>query len=148
MYMDIAQAFARRSTCFRNNVGAVIVRSGDWVINGTGYNGPPSGDEHCRGNDCDFTPSGGCLRAVHAEINALNRMGRVIGEQWLFTTRSPCINCAEAIRDYGAIQRVYFEEPYRDMDPIKTLIEASIEVFRITPSGYVMNSSGVFVENS
>ena len=151
MYMDVAQAFARRSTCFRNNVGAVIVTVPEQMINGTGYNGPPSGEEHCRGNDCELTRTGGCLRSIHAEINALDRMSYpIMGEQWLFTTRSPCLTCAEMIRDSGAIQRVYFEEEYRRSDPIEILYNANIPVFRVTPSGYVVRWEGgrVQVENT
>jgi len=141
MYMDIAQAFAKRSTCFRNNVGAVIVSINDWTINGTGYNGPPSGDTHCRGNDCSLTDTGGCARSVHAEINALHRMSYpIMGEQWLFTTRSPCRDCAIAIRDSGAIQRVFFEEPYKDAGPLDKLTDAGIEVYRVTPNGMVISA--------
>ena len=139
MYMDIAQAFAKRSTCFRNNVGAVIVQTGEWVINGTGYNGPPAGDVHCKGNDCDFSPLGGCARSVHAEMNALARMGDVLGPQFMFTTRSPCWECADAIRDSGAIMRVYYEEPYRDSGPLITLNDAGITCYRVMPSGYIVD---------
>ena len=146
MFMDVAQAFSRRSTCYRNNVGAVIVCTDGWVINGTGYNGPPSGEAHCKGNDCEFTEAGACLRSVHAEINALERMAYpIMGAQWLFTTRSPCTDCAVAIRDSGAIQRVYYEEPYRDGRPLHLLRKADIECYRVTPSGYVIDWDGILV---
>ena len=146
MYMDVAQAFARRSTCFRNNVGAVIVYTGSWVINGTGYNGPPSGDEHCKGNDCDFTREGGCRRAIHAEINALDRMEYPVGPQIMFTTRSPCWECAVAIRDSGAIDAVYYDEPYRDTGPLVALTDAEIPCFRVMTSGLVIeHSTGIIL---
>jgi dCMP deaminase len=141
MYMEIANVFSRRSTCFRNNVGAVIVCTEGWVINGTGYNGPPPGEEHCAGNDCDLTSHGGCRRSVHAERNALDRMHNwlINGTQWLFTTRSPCYECAVAILNSGAIGRVYYDEPYRDQSPIKLLVEGGISCFRVLPSGYVLD---------
>ena len=40
-FLEIAFVVGKRSTCLRNNVGAVIVR--DKRILSTGYNGAPSG---------------------------------------------------------------------------------------------------------
>lgn len=51
-FMEIASVVAKRSTCLRNRVGAVIVR--DKRILSTGYNGAPTGLEHC--------DVAGCLR--------------------------------------------------------------------------------------
>ncbi len=45
-FLDIADTVASRSTCFRNNVGAVIVK--DKVIVSTGYNGAPAYQPNCR----------------------------------------------------------------------------------------------------
>ena len=138
MYMSIAHVLSRRSTCFRNNVGAVIDYTGGWRINGTGYNGPPSGDPHCQGNECAF--DGVCLRSIHAETNAISRM-EYMGPlaSWLFTTRSPCLDCTIGICNSKVINRVYFDEAYRDIAPIRMLLDAKIEVFRLTPSGYIVN---------
>jgi len=44
-FLDIAEMVATRSTCFRNKVGAVIVR--DKVIVSTGYNGAPTNQPNC-----------------------------------------------------------------------------------------------------
>ena len=44
-FMEIAAVVAKRSTCLRNQVGAVLVR--DKRILSTGYNGAPAGLEHC-----------------------------------------------------------------------------------------------------
>ncbi len=44
-FLEIAFVVGKRATCLRNNVGAVIVR--DKRILSTGYNGAPSGMEHC-----------------------------------------------------------------------------------------------------
>ena len=43
--MDITHFVATRSTCLRRHVGAILVR--DKRILSTGYNGAPSGIEHC-----------------------------------------------------------------------------------------------------
>ena len=141
MYMDIAEALSRRSTCFRNNVGAVIVEVNGWRINGTGYNGSPPGEIHCRGDTCPTTPDGGCQMAIHSEINALHRMELPInGPQWMFCTRSPCHDCKTAIRDSGAIDRLYYGELYRDRGPIDVLLDSGIDVFRITPNGDIISA--------
>ncbi len=44
-FLDIAEMVASRSTCFRNQVGAVIVR--EKAIISTGYNGAPSYQPNC-----------------------------------------------------------------------------------------------------
>ena len=69
MFMDIAEVIAKRSTCLRNNVGAVIVESHNIVA--IGYNGPASGCEHCTISTC---LGKGCSRSIHAEENAINRL--------------------------------------------------------------------------
>ena len=53
-FMDMAVLTAKRSTCLRRHVGAVIVK--DKHIVATGYNGAPRGLEHCGDRE------GGCLR--------------------------------------------------------------------------------------
>lgn len=78
-FLDIAEQVATRSTCFRNKVGAVIVR--DKVIISTGYNGAPTHQPNCLEigycyRDRHQIPSGTSLercRAVgsHAESNAV-----------------------------------------------------------------------------
>ncbi|MFZ3148816.1 MAG: cytidine deaminase, partial [Methanothrix sp.] len=44
-FMEIASVVAKRSTCLRNQVGALFVRNKRILT--TGYNGAPSGLEHC-----------------------------------------------------------------------------------------------------
>ncbi len=44
-FLDIADMVAKRSTCFRNQVGAVIVMDKDIIA--TGYNGAPTYQRNC-----------------------------------------------------------------------------------------------------
>ena len=53
-FMEMAVLTARRSTCLRRHVGAVIVQEKHIVA--TGYNGAPRGLDHCGDRE------GGCLR--------------------------------------------------------------------------------------
>ena len=49
-FMSIGQLVARRSTCLRRQVGAVLVK--DKNILATGYNGTPTGITHCEVAGC------------------------------------------------------------------------------------------------
>jgi dCMP deaminase len=81
-YLDIAKAIGRRSTCFRNLGGAIIVR-GDQIIS-TGYVGAPRKTKDCfeRGEclrDKLKIPHGRSYeicRSVHAEMNAIINAAR------------------------------------------------------------------------
>jgi len=54
-FIEFAKLASKRSTCFRK-VGAVIVK--DNHIISTGYNGSPSGLDHC-------AEKGGCMRRLN-----------------------------------------------------------------------------------
>ena len=75
-FLKIAQEVATRSTCLRRHVGCVLVL--DKRILATGYNGVPTGIEHCETRGClreqHNVPSGErheLCRGLHAEMNAL-----------------------------------------------------------------------------
>lgn len=150
MFMGIAELAAKRSTCYRGNVGAVIVHNNSPIS--LGYNGPPSGDAHCKGNTCEIhEDTKGCLRSVHAEINALDRIpgGFVADDMDMFVTSSPCPACAAAIIDSGAIHRLYYQSPYRIISGIQDLVNAQIQVYRFSPSGYLVDeATGTVLEAS
>ena len=119
--MNIAREVARRSTCERAQVGAVLVR--DSRIISTGYNGSPSGMPHCV---CKALES--CNRTVHAESNAIvfsARYGVSTMGTTLYTTMSPCLECAKLIINAG-ISRVVYDEPYRDMSGVLLLKDGGV----------------------
>lgn len=138
MFMIFARGASLRSTCYRGNAGAVIVMDNNPVS--IGYNGPPSGEEHCKGNACELNAGGGCLRSDHAEINAIKRLpiGIELNSKTMYITTSPCPACAEAILDRQDIETVIFENEYRIPDGWKMLI-GRIAVFRLSPAGYLIN---------
>lgn len=141
LYMKIARCVSERSTCHRLNVGAVITL--DNRIVSSGYNGTAAGLEHCRGNDCPLSNSGGCTRAIHAEDNAISRVPFVKepkGDYRLYVTHSPCEACAHIIIDSQGIidiLEIYYEIDYRETKPLHLLMANQIEVFKITPGGYL-----------
>lgn len=141
MLMQIAQITARRSTCDRKHVGAIIARDGRILT--SGYNGAPAGMAHCNhssDNQDIVTGTGdilikkttveGCTRAVHAEANAIAysaRYGIDVSNSDLFTTLSPCLACAQLIVNSG-ISRVVCLELYRDIIGVRLLHDAGLEV--------------------
>jgi len=68
-FLDIALMVARRSTCSRASVGAVIVK--DNCILSTGYNGSPTGQPHCTDVGCTIL-NDHCVNTLHAEANAIS----------------------------------------------------------------------------
>lgn len=140
MWMEMAGVAAKRSTCYRGNVGAIIV-SPDHKVVSVGYNGPPSGDPHCTGLSCERTESGGCLRSVHAEVNAIMRAPkrRFPKGSSMYCTYSPCAACTQAILNEPRITSVYYQIPYRINDHLNWLLKADVFVGRVTPNGMVID---------
>ncbi len=140
-FMEIASVVAKRSTCLRIHVGAVIVKNGR--ILSTGYNGAPHGFEHCldigcireKENVAHGTRHELC-RAVHAEQNAIIQAalhGVSIEGATIYCTHQPCILCAKMLIN-GRIKRVVFQNGYPDEMSLKFLSEAGIEVTRMPSS--------------
>ena len=137
-FMEITRLVAKRSTCLRRHVGAIIVR--DKRILATGYNGAPRGLPHCSETGClrekMGIPSGQnqeLCRGLHAEQNAIIQAalsGVSIEDSQLYSVTQPCIVCAKMIINAG-IKRVVFEEPYPDPLAEQMLEEAGVEMIRI-----------------
>ena len=114
-FMEITHLVARRSTCLRRQVGAVLVK--DKNILATGYNGAPSGIAHCLDVGCLREklgiPSGErheLCRGLHAEQNAIiqaAKHGTNIDGATLYCTTMPCIICSKMIINAGIRQIVY-----------------------------------------
>ena len=135
-FMEMAELTAKRSTCMRRNVGAVIVKDKRAIA--TGYNGAPKGIRHCEDR-------GGCLRqklgvpsgqrhelcmALHAEQNAIiqaAKLGVSIDGATLYCTHQPCSVCAKMIINAG-IQRVVYQEGYPDDFSLAIFKEAGVRL--------------------
>lgn len=134
MWMEIAHIAAKRATCMRLSVGAIMVK--DRNIVSIGYNGSPAGAEHCLGNNCPGKFK--CDRTDHAEANALTRAGSEAGPFDLYVTDSPCEACFDRIILDGRIKRIFFSTPYRINDHLAFDADR-VAIYRITPSGYIMD---------
>ena len=132
-FMEIAEVVAKRSTCLRRQVGAVLVK--DRQILATGYNGTPKGIAHCEevgclreqlhvpsGQNhelCRGIPSGTrheVCYAVHAEQNAIvqaAKLGVCLEGATLYCTHQPCVVCSKILINAG-IERIVYAHPYPD----------------------------------
>ena len=133
-FMEFARLTAKRSTCLRSQVGAVIVK--DKHIIATGYNGAPRGLKHC-------DELGGCLRqqlnvpsgerhelcrALHAEQNAIIQaatLGQSIEGASIYITHQPCSICSKMIINAG-IKRIVVDQGYPDKMATEILREAGL----------------------
>ena len=139
-FMEMAELTAKRSTCLRRKVGAVIVKDRHAVA--TGYNGAPRGIMHCE-------EKGGCLRqqlnvpsgqrhelcrALHAEQNAIIQaavMGNSIEGGTIYITHQPCAICAKMIINAG-ITRIVIREGYPDELAASILDEAGLKIEQLS----------------
>jgi dCMP deaminase len=137
-FMDIALLVAKRSTCLRRAVGALIVK--DKRILATGYNGAPTGIRHCAEVGClreaMKIKSGQrheLCRGIHAEQNAIIQAayhGVQIKGASLYCTNLPCSICTKMIINAG-IKKIYYQEGYADELSKDMLAETKIEVIQL-----------------
>lgn len=122
VFMEISYTWAKRATCLRRKVGAVIAKDKQQLT--AGYNGAPRGIPHCE-------EVGGCLRekmnipsgqrheicrGTHAEQNAITqaaKFGIDISGSILYCNTFPCIICTKMILNAGIIKVVY-DSDYND----------------------------------
>jgi dCMP deaminase len=140
-FLEVASLVAKRSTCLRRSVGAVLVK--DKRILATGYNGAPSGLKHCVSIGCLRQklniPSGErheLCRALHAEQNALiqaSLYGISVKDSTLYATNQPCVICAKMLINAG-INEIVIASGYPDKLAMDFLREAKIKIRSIENS--------------
>lgn len=122
-FIEVARLTAKRSTCPKKQVGAVLVK--DKRIVAIGYNGVLPNTDHLTGMDPD-----GITHTVHAEANIIAfcaKEGISTKGTTLYTTLSPCEKCAELIVQAG-IERIHYLESYRDVTGLDILINHNIGI--------------------
>ena len=140
-YLKMAQTWASLSKASRKKVGCLIVKNG--MIISDGYNGTPKGfDNSCEtsimpesiapDNLADHPPNTLITKpeVLHAESNAITKLAKSTQSSLgatLYTTASPCIDCAKLIIQ-SDIARVVYAELYKNFDGINLLKKANIQV--------------------
>jgi len=140
-FMDITTLVAKRTTCLRRAVGAIIVK--DKRILSTGYNGAPSHIRHCREVGCLReqlkVPSGQrheLCRGIHAEQNAIIQAafyGVSIKDATLYCTTQPCSICAKMLINAG-IRKICYQSGYADPMAKEMLAEAGVDLIHLNHS--------------
>ena len=128
-FMQITFQVAKRSTCPRAAVGAVIVR--DKRILTTGYNGAPANLPHCTEVGC-LMVNDHCVRTLHAEQNAIIQgalHGVDVSHSTIYVTHQPCLVCAKMIINAG-IERVVYAGQYPDAIAMGFLENAGLDLSR------------------
>jgi dCMP deaminase len=136
--MAITKLVAKRSTCLRRSVGAILVK--EKRILATGYNGAPAGVRHCEEVGCvrenSSIPSGTrheLCRGIHAEQNVIIQAayhGISIRDATLYCTNKPCVICSKMIINAG-IKKIYYGEGYDDALSEQLFGEAGLELVRL-----------------
>lgn len=122
-FMLQAIMLAARSTCTRLHVGAVVVKDGRIIAGG--YNGSVSGTPHCT-EVGDLIVDGHCIRAVHAEQNALMqlaKMGISADGAQVFVTDFPCVHCTKLLLQAG-VTKINYLRNYQNDDFVSELLHA------------------------
>jgi len=155
VFMETALLFARRSTCCRKQVGAVLVK--EKRIIATGYNGSVGNATHCydyfhkmweeRGSLIDFCKwveseefkilhfNEFSMYEVHAEENVLcfcNRHGILTEGTVLYSTLSPCVACSKRIIQSGIkglMYLDYYDRP-ESVGALELLRNNGVQVFQ------------------
>jgi len=121
-YLRMARIWAENSYCNRRKVGALIVK--ERMVISDGYNGTPTGFE----NICEDDSGNTKAYVLHAEANAITKVAQSSNSSkgaTLYTTASPCLECAKLIIQSGIVRVVYGEE-YRITDGLELLKRAGI----------------------
>lgn len=132
VYMDVVGVIAKRSTCLRKQVGAVI--TSDHRILSHGYNGVPSGNPHCSDTGICLKQQAGSEEykvCVHAEQNAIcqcAKRGLAVEGATLYVNADVCITCAKLIVSCG-MKRVVVKRDYKGVtDGLDLLRKCGVEV--------------------
>lgn len=119
-FLTLCKHIATRATCDRLHVGCVITINNRIIA--TGYNGSPSGEDHC--DDVGhLMVENHCLRTVHAEANAVALAaahGVSLNGSTCYLTHTPCWNCAMLLYTAG-VQKVICDKTYINAENSKQL---------------------------
>lgn len=124
--MGFARLLSKRSTCARLQVGCIVTSEDGTHIYSYGYNG----NARKFPNRCDSTDPGKC-GCIHAEANALIKVGVRDPRKVFYCTTMPCKMCAKMVVNSG-VSKVYFASEYRLSEGRKVLSKAGIKLQRLT----------------
>ena len=142
LFMDIAERISQESKAERLKVGSIVVKD-DRIIS-IGYNGtPPGWDNKCEYNeeywherqwqDEPIITVKTKPEVIHAEANAIAKLARSSEsglDAVMFTTHSPCLECAKTIAASG-INTLYYKYDYRCKNGLEHLEKCNVFVKKV-----------------
>ncbi|MDR3240935.1 MAG: ComE operon protein 2 [Lactobacillaceae bacterium] len=139
-FMMQAVMLASRSTCTRLHVGAAIVKDGRIIA--SGYNGSVTGTPHCT-EVGDYIVDGHCIRAVHAEQNALlqlAKMGIAADGAEVYVTDFPCVHCTKFLLQAGITKINYLRNYNNDPFSMDLIEQKHVELQKVTLTEQTLDS--------
>lgn len=139
-FLKIAKEISTHSTCCRKQVGSILVNESKVIIS-MGYNGVPSGMQHCNEHFTmtdmlkpDFMKMHGDFSRrfeLHSEQNCIAQCAKngisPVGST-LYIDLSPCSQCAKLILAAGIKRVVYSEEYDRETEGLELLRQNGVKV--------------------
>jgi dCMP deaminase len=145
VYLQLLRVFARRSTCARRQVAAILVDERGRVLS-CGHNGVPRGFTHCTDVPClgrdDAHGNNVNCEAVHAEANAVLNCSRLEAVVTAYVSCTPCYECAKLLANLPNLRRVVVTETYADHRGYEILLRAKIEVDEHESVGPISDGTG------
>lgn len=118
------------STCAKKQYAALLIDDNNRIVS-IGYNGGPSGLEHCNDGGCprlhENSQAGSnydnCI-AIHAEQNVLLHCDYRSSPKKMFINGPPCFTCAKMIAN-STIKEVYYlvNSEYKDWDNVYNFLQ-------------------------
>lgn len=135
LFLDLAERVAQMSHATRLKVGALIEKNGNIIS--MGWNGMPAGMD----NACEIQNEDGSLisrmEVLHAESNAIAKLAATGGLSadggTLYSTDSPCQECAKLAKQSGIV-RVVYRRQYRITTGLDMLRTLGIKVDQLSPA--------------
>jgi len=125
-YLNVANLTAQQSYADDRKVGSIIVKDGNIIS--FSYNGTPKGwDNETQDNTGETKDS-----VFHAESQAIAKVARSTQSTegaTLYSTLSPCLNCAKLISQSG-ITRVVYRDTYKCTKGISFLTLMNVAINR------------------
>ena len=134
-FMNIAKETAKLSKDPNTKVGAVLVKNKK--IKSVGYNGAPRTfpDDLVPKKDGDTLIQKKNTYMCHAELNAIlnyDEKSSDLEGSTLYTTISPCSNCAKMLAQIGIKEVIYLEEYHRSEET-----DAAKYIFNVCGIDYI-----------
>lgn len=126
-YMDMCETLTKRSVCLYVNTACIIVDPIDHQLISIWYNWPSKWDVHCTKVWCSrfinwiLQKHSDLCRWAHAEINALVQASGKTKWMTMYTTYTPCNNCAKSIVN-AWISRLVYKVAYGEPQYVERIL--------------------------